>query len=140
MELFIRIVDGQPFEHPILGVNFRQAFPEVDVNNLPTGFARFERIPMPSLVYATLNNPEPTYQWVDGIVKDVWDITPMTAEEIAAKQNAVKTAWAENGYASWIFDEATCSFNPPIPHPTDNKPYRWDEPTTSWVEVAYAVV
>lgn len=75
MELFIRIVDGQPFEHPILGDNFRQAFPNVDVDNLPPEFARFERVPCPNpdegyyLVAATC-----TYQWVDGVVKDVWEI------------------------------------------------------------------
>lgn len=140
MELFIRIVDGKPFEHPILGSNFRQAFPDVDTKNLPPEFARFERIPVPSLVYATLNNSQPTYQWVDGLVKDVWDITHMSPEEILAKQQATKDAWAQNGFASWVFNEDACLFTPPIPHPTDNKPYRWDESTTSWVEVAYAVV
>ena len=59
----------------------------------------------------------------------------MTAEEKTEKQNSVKEAWAQNGFASWIFDEATCSFVPPTPHPTDGKPYRWDEPTMSWVEI-----
>ena len=44
MELFIRVKDGQAFEHPILGDNFRQAFPNINVNNLPSEFARFERI------------------------------------------------------------------------------------------------
>ena len=41
MELFIQIRNGQPFEHPIFGDNFRQAFPDVDVDNLPPEFARF---------------------------------------------------------------------------------------------------
>lgn len=75
MELFIRIKDGQPFEHPIHGDNFRAAFRGIDTNNLPPEFARFERVPMPSpdagkrIVSATS-----TYQWVDGIVKDVWEV------------------------------------------------------------------
>lgn len=136
MELYIRIVDGQPFEHPIFGDNFRQAFPDVDTNNLPPEFARFERIPCPPLVYATLNNPEPTYQWVDGVVKDVWDITPFTPEQIKNKQDMFKSHWAEiGGYASWVFDEALCVFKSPIPYPTDGKRYRWDEAITNWVEV-----
>ena len=44
MELFIQIRDGLPFGHPIYGDNFRQAFPDVDLENLPPEFARFERI------------------------------------------------------------------------------------------------
>lgn len=139
MELFIRIVDGQPFEHPIFGDNFKQAFPEIDTNNLPPEFARFERVPCPSLMYATLNNPEPTYQWVDGVVKDVWDVTPFTPEQIKAKQDAVKARWAEkNGpqiVPSWVFDEEKCAFVPPIPRPPEGHKYKWDEPTLSWVEI-----
>jgi hypothetical protein len=135
MELYIRIKNGQPFEHPIFGDNFRQAFPEIDVNNLPPEFARFERVPQPSLVYATLNSNEPTYQWVDGIVKDVWDVTYMSEQEIVDKQNAVKADWATNLFQSWVFNEALCMFEPPEQRPNDGKQYIWDEPTISWVEV-----
>lgn len=136
MELYIRIVDGQPFEHPIFGDNFRQAFPDVDTNNLPPEFARFERIPCPSLVYATLNNPEPSYQWFGGVVRDVWDITPFTPEQIKAKQDALKARWAKlGGYPSWVFDEETCQYVSPTPYPTDGKKYKWDEPTLNWVEL-----
>jgi hypothetical protein len=39
-------------------------------------------------------------------------------------------------YASWLLDEATCLWNAPVPYPTDDKQYSWDEPTISWVEVA----
>jgi hypothetical protein len=38
-------------------------------------------------------------------------------------------------YASWLLDEQTCLWNAPTPMPTDDKQYRWDEPTTSWIEV-----
>ncbi len=36
-------------------------------------------------------------------------------------------------YASWLLDEQTCNWYAPTPMPTDNKQYRWDESTTSWV-------
>jgi len=85
MELFIQIRDGQPFEHPIFGDNFREAFPDVDVNNLPPEFARFERIENPSGV-GTFEVAEVSYQWVDGIVKDVWVVRPMTNEEETQKR------------------------------------------------------
>lgn len=86
MELYIRIKDGQPFEHPILGDNFRQAFPDVDVNNLPPEFAKFERIEKANLgVYEVLTSNLPTYEFVDGICKDVWHKRNMTAEEKNSK-------------------------------------------------------
>ena len=58
MDFFIRIKDGQPFEHPIFGDNFRQAFPDVDVNNLPSEFAKFEHGEKITIgVYEVLENP-----------------------------------------------------------------------------------
>ena len=135
MKLFIRIQNGQPVEHPIMGDNFWQAFPEIDTENLPPEFARFVRVPMPSLVYATLNNAQPSYQWVGDVVQDVWDVTHMTQEEIDNKQKIAKDKWQEVGFPSWIFNEEFCSFVPPVPHPADGKFYLWDEPTTSWIEV-----
>jgi hypothetical protein len=39
-------------------------------------------------------------------------------------------------FASWVLNEETCLWNPPIPHPGDGKDYAWDEPTLTWTEVA----
>ena len=89
MELFIQIRDGQPFEHPILGSNFREAFPHIDVNNLPPEFARFERIECPDQA-TTFQVDVVSYQWVNGIVKDVWSVRDMTAEERAAKIEKIR--------------------------------------------------
>lgn len=38
-------------------------------------------------------------------------------------------------YNSWLLDENTCLWNPPVPMPTDDKLYKWNEETTSWDEV-----
>ena len=43
---------------------------------------------------------------------------------------------APKPYASWVLDEATCNWEAPVAMPTDDKMYRWDEETTSWIEVA----
>ena len=137
MELFIRIKDGQPFEHPIFGDNFRQAFPDVDTSNLPERFARFVRVEAPAIgVYE--NYAGVTYELIDGVYKDVHHVVPMTEQQKIEKQNTVKANWAAGDYASWIFNEVTCSFAPPVAYPADDKQYRWDEPTTSWVEVINA--
>ena len=39
-------------------------------------------------------------------------------------------------FPSWTISAATnWLWTAPTPYPTDGKTYRWDEPTTSWVEV-----
>jgi hypothetical protein len=129
MELYIKIKDGQPFEHPIMGDNFREAFPDIDVNNLPAEFAKFERVECnvrPSAYEIT----QTEYQWVDGIVKDVWSLRQMTEEEKTAK---IDLEMQRQLYPSWTFDEPSCKWVPPIPYPTDGGFYAWDEATLSWV-------
>jgi hypothetical protein len=34
---------------------------------------------------------------------------------------------------SWVLNEETCLWEPPVSMPIDDKFYRWDEATTSWV-------
>ena len=38
-------------------------------------------------------------------------------------------------YPSWVLDEDTCQWDSPVPYPTDDLMYSWDEDTTSWVEI-----
>jgi len=38
-------------------------------------------------------------------------------------------------FPSWVLDEQTCQWNPPIQYPSDDKRYQWDEQTTSWKEI-----
>ena len=41
---------------------------------------------------------------------------------------------APQPYPSWTLVEATCRWESPIPYPTDDKMYTWDEDTTNWIE------
>jgi hypothetical protein len=43
--------------------------------------------------------------------------------------------YAPQPYASWLLNNTTWKWEAPTPYPTDGKPYKWDEPTTSWIEV-----
>jgi hypothetical protein len=38
-------------------------------------------------------------------------------------------------FLSWILNEQTCLWAAPIPMPEDGKMYRWDEDSTTWVEI-----
>lgn len=44
---------------------------------------------------------------------------------------------AQKKYASWVLNEETCDWEPPVPVPNDamSKDYMWSEETVSWVEV-----
>jgi len=44
--------------------------------------------------------------------------------------------YAPQPYASWVLNNTTWTWEAPTAMPTDGKFYNWDEPTTSWVEVA----
>ena len=134
MKLFIRIKDGMPFEHPIVEENFRQAFPNVDINNLPDNFAEFVRVQAP-ILGPYEKNQTVSYQLVNGKYTDVYTCEQMTAEEILAKQDRVKTEWSLSpiSYPSWSFNETTCSFEAPVAKPEDGNFYAWRESDLSWV-------
>jgi hypothetical protein len=38
-------------------------------------------------------------------------------------------------FESWVLNNETAQWEAPVPMPTDDKMYSWDEETTSWVEV-----
>ena len=134
MNLYIQLHNGEPVNHPIMEDNLRQAFPEMDLNNLPETFARFERV-VPTMLGIYEVGEGSTYEWADGVVKDVHHVRAMTLEEKTAKQDVTKAEWQQsNGFASWTFNEELCRFDPPVPYPSDGKVYVWNEPATSWVE------
>lgn len=37
-------------------------------------------------------------------------------------------------FLSWVFDEQTLDWKPPVPYPADGQTYVWDEATLSWVK------
>jgi hypothetical protein len=91
MNLYIQIKDGQPFEHPIFEDNFIEAFPDVDINNLPFGFAKFRRIPVED---CGLSIDDPSKKLVathyrlagDGFWEDVWEIVDKNEKELQELQ------------------------------------------------------
>jgi hypothetical protein len=38
-------------------------------------------------------------------------------------------------FASWTLNETTCLWDSPVAYPDDGNVYKWNEDTTSWVEV-----
>lgn len=118
MNLYIETdANGNTVNHPAFEDNLMQAF-----GKIPDHWQPFIRVERPVLsIYQVLDSEEPTYQKVNGAWTDVWALRDMTDIEKAAKQQTVKDAWAARDQASnwsaWVFDSATCQYNPPIPRP-----------------------
>ena len=135
MKLYIETENNLPKNHPALEENLLQTF-----GVIPENWIAFERVERPQLnVYDVLDQEYQEYQLVDGIYKDVWMVRPMNDVEISAKQQRVKDNWVllpnRENFSAWVFDEATCSYIPPVPRPDDGKLYRWDGTVNNWVEV-----
>ena len=55
---------------------------------------------------------------------------------IGGLYDSVKDAfYTKQPWASWVLDETTCIWEPPVAYPDDGKPYDWNEDTTSWREI-----
>jgi hypothetical protein len=39
-------------------------------------------------------------------------------------------------FASWVLEESTCRWQPPVAAPSDGNAYSWDEDSKSWVAVS----
>ncbi len=135
MKLYIETENTLPKNHPALEENLLQTF-----GVIPENWIAFERVERPQLnVYDVLDQEYQEYQLVDGIYKDVWMVRPMNDVEISAKQQRVKDNWVllpnRENFSAWVFDEATCSYIPPVPRPDDGKLYRWDGTVNNWIEI-----
>jgi len=132
MRMFIKILSKKILEHPILEDNMRSAYSHVDLNNLPADWAEFVRVPCPKL--GPYEVAQCHYEWDGDVVKDVWYTHPMGPEEKANKIERVKRNYlADGGYENWIFNEDTCTHQPPVPYPSDGGQYIWIQQAELWV-------
>ena len=145
---YIKINEDNSFiNHPHYDSNVKQLYPDHDfTSGPPTGWVEFIRVEPPKInIYQKFDETKGgdialafshnglEYKFENGKYRDVWHVLEMTDSEKLKLQNSVKSAWAENGHASWVFNEGTCSFVPPTAYPSEGS-YVWDEETLSWVE------
>ena len=138
MNLYIETENGQPKNHPAFEDNLLEAF-----GAIPEHWEAFVRVERPSSLglYEVFDDPEVTYEKIDGVWKDVWRIRNMTDEEKSAKQQAARASFnkryqAEN-WSAWTLDEATCEMQPTIPRPDliEGVDVRWCGADNNWKEV-----
>lgn len=143
MKFYIKVEGRKIIGHPVSAENYKQCFPYHDVNTTPNGYAEFRRCERPDIGPYDYCPMESVYDWDGNTVYDRWDVRPLTEKEKHNLIESFKTKWIEHGgperNPSWIFDEETARFQPPIPIPSDasslppNQIYEWDEESVSWV-------
>jgi hypothetical protein len=131
MKLYIKYIDGQIVDHPMLEDNLKQVDPTFDPANLPDTLKVFERVnaPLPG-PYAYIGVSYELGQ--DDIVRDVYAEIPFSAEE---KARLIEYTMAQAHPKGWTFDETTCTWLPGVPYPTDGKVYEWSEGLENWQEI-----
>lgn len=133
MNLYIRLKNGQPFEHPLTEQNLLLVYPDIDLNNLPLYVARFVSTTKPaSSIYQVV---EESYIIENNVVTQLWTVRNMTSEEKLAIQEQAKLMAVNKDDSSLVFNPVTCQFVPPISYPDDGKTYEWDSSSSSWLEI-----
>jgi hypothetical protein len=114
MDYFIQIRDGAPYQHPIAADNLCDAFPDIDLDNLPPEFARFERIDPAGISRKPYEVFVENYVMADGAVRDNWVLQEVSPEEKAALREDVIAAVHPDG---WLFNEEWFCWEPDLGAP-----------------------
>jgi hypothetical protein len=137
LELYIKIQNGLPIDHPHLKDNVLDAYElgDTDLDGHPD-WLPFIRTEMPRVgIYEVAGGPH--YVRDGNVVNEQWIVRPMTEEERVMKQNQRKFDWKQNGGpANWVFDEEKCAYIPPLPYPDDGAPYIWVQEANRWIEIS----
>lgn len=120
MNLYIRIKNGEPFEHPITESNLKAIYKDINLNDLPEYVLPFIKNDPPAIDVYEVRNV--SYIISNNTVVETWTVRPMTQEEKIQKQNTTKNEW----YSTYpnsdaVFNEDTCSFMPNIDN-SDQEP------------------
>jgi len=128
---YIRVVNGEAFEHPLMEENLRQVIPNFDPDNLPPGLEKIERKPIPQVKFLETYVGS-SYQKIDGAWQEVHNVRPLTKEQIAAKIDFAKMTFLFSD--TWTLNTETGEWIPPVPYPNDGKPYLWNNEKQKWEE------
>jgi len=104
-DLYIQIENGNPVNHPAYGGNLLQFY-----SSIPDNWQPFVRVKKPFPDVYQVVSQESTYEFINGVWTDVWQIRDMTDDEKASKIAFVQ---ALPHPSHWIFDESKCSWVPP---------------------------
>ena len=90
-------------------------------------------------------NGDEGYQWLLDNLGGTWVQTSYNAATNGFRKNFAGIGYTYDEeldafvppkpFESWVLNEETALWEPPVPYPTDGELYAWDEEITSWVVV-----
>ena len=102
---------------------------EIDENNIVT-----------QVLVGNNEEPDEGYQWLVDNLGGVWVKTSYNGTirknfaGVGFTYDDIRDAFIPpKAFESWVLNEETCLWDPPVPCPGDYRDYRWDEDTLSWV-------
>lgn len=112
-DLYIRVINGEATDHPITGWNLRMFFSDLDPDNLPIGYERFTRVPIPELgLFQELVRSEyikTNYGWTDNHIIQTVDF-----EKLSDTLSTEKISFP--------------------PKPDNGKEYFWSASAKKWID------
>lgn len=106
-------------------------FAQIDENNIVT-----------NVVVTDNNYPNEGHDWLVENVGGTWIQTSYNATirknyaSIGFTYDAQRDAFIPpKDFESWTLNEETCRWEPPVPYPSDDNHYEWDEDSLEWKEI-----
>lgn len=117
-KLVIKFENSTVVEHPILLENLKGLYPDIDYENLPAPYVKFERVQAPVLGAFEKSITHEYKMLEDGIVRDNWIVEPVTPEE---KQVIIEMHRLnlDKPYPSWVFNEQLLVYQAPVMPPME---------------------
>jgi hypothetical protein len=130
MNLFIKLENGEPINHPILEENLKLYYSDLDIENPPEGYAKFIRKPFPVLnnfeIIESIEYVIDQDYWPSNIpvYTDKYNIRSLTDEEMIQIADD-QTKQMNEGMRIYS--------NAPYPAPDDGNLYVWSGSSSSWI-------
>lgn len=131
MNLFIKVEDGKPVNHPATEENLRMFFEDFDPENPPAPFEKFTRRQPDKLPTKWQKLVRLPYQKIDGVWTDVFSIIDFTEAEIEIWKYEHRKQFVFSD--TWEWNDEKGEWIPPVPYPNDGKEYHWDNVKKDWL-------
>lgn len=113
---YIRIENGLPLGLPVRAMDMFVINPNVDLSSVPDGWALYKKTKAPTKTIRE-NFPTLSLQVIGNTVVEVWTTFLLDHDalvKVESEIEIVKSYWAEHGDLTWVFNESTGVFNPPL--------------------------
>ena len=130
MNLFIKVEDGRPVNHPATEENLRMLYEDFDPENPPEPFEKFARR-QPAAITKWQKVERLPYEKIDGVWTDVFNVIDFTEAEIEIWKYERRKQFIFSD--TWEWNDEKGEWEPPVPYPADGKPYLWDNEQKNWV-------